>query len=428
MERRVRGRDHPAAHQPAHGAAWSELRGARVVTFEIMNVTSAVSLDVKVVATTGHPRRDTLARVAARFPRGDGDARHVPSSREGAQAPLRAKWDHCFESLLDGTLDVSRQPRRWWDDFLLLGVNARLLADTILATPRTASSRSAASSAPCARRVSPTSTTRTSSASATRSRSSSSSIDRRLGSRGREARASASSASAPADKPPRTRTSTGSSTGAPTSPRITRFPSRCAASPCDSSSSCAPPRRTSTRTPSSDGSWSATPYEPIMKILIAPVDVPGGGSESATSGVATALARGPESFGKDEPRAETTTLDAFLSLGKAATEKDDANGTSADVRRTGRPPPGPPPPPPPPPRLSRRRKTLCLVLGARARRSGRRQSANDFARRRRISSRAFAELARIVQRVRASTRSRGRRGDLRAPRRRLRARVHARGE
>ena len=44
------------------------------------------------------------------------------------------------------------------------------------------------------------------------------------------------------------------------------------------------------------------------------------------------------------------------------------------------------------------------------------------------SPRAFAELARIVQRVRASTRSRGRRGDLRAPRRRLRARVHARGE
>ena len=54
---------------------------------------------------------------------------------KGRKPPLRAKWDHCFESLLDGTLDVSRQPRRWWDDFLLLGVNARLLADTILATP-----------------------------------------------------------------------------------------------------------------------------------------------------------------------------------------------------------------------------------------------------------------------------------------------------
>ena len=53
---------------------------------------------------------------------------------KGRKPPLRAKWDHCFESLLDGTLDVSRQPRRWWDDFLLLGVNARLLADTILAT------------------------------------------------------------------------------------------------------------------------------------------------------------------------------------------------------------------------------------------------------------------------------------------------------
>ena len=54
---------------------------------------------------------------------------------KGRKPPLRAKWDHCFESLLDGPLDVSRQPRRWWDDFLLLGVNARLLADTILATP-----------------------------------------------------------------------------------------------------------------------------------------------------------------------------------------------------------------------------------------------------------------------------------------------------
>ena len=124
-------------------------------------------------------------------------------------------------------------------------------------------------------------------------------------------------------------------------------------------------------------------YEPIMKILIAPVDVPGGGSDSATSGVATALARGPESFGKDEPRAETTTL-TRSSLGKPRRRRTTRAG-SADAN--GRPPPGPPPPPPPPPRLSRRRKTLCLVLGARARRSGRRQSANDFARRRRISSR-----------------------------------------
>ena len=68
-------------------------------------------------------------------------------------------------------------------------------------------------------------------------------------------------------------------------------------------------------------------YEPIMKILIAPVDVPGGGSDSATGAAATALARGPEGFGNDEPRVETTTIDAFLSLGGASTECDDAIGT-----------------------------------------------------------------------------------------------------
>jgi hypothetical protein len=53
-------------------------------------------------------------------------------------------------------------------------------------------------------------------------------------------------------------------------------------------------------------------YEPIMKVLIAPVDVPGGGTHSASGGAATALAHGPAGFGNDEPGGETVTLDDFL--------------------------------------------------------------------------------------------------------------------
>ena len=43
------------------------------------------------------------------------------------KAALKAKWDHCFERLLDNGLDASRQSRAFWDDLLLLDVNAPLL-------------------------------------------------------------------------------------------------------------------------------------------------------------------------------------------------------------------------------------------------------------------------------------------------------------
>ena len=345
---------------------------------------------------------------------------------KGRKPPLRAKWDHCFESLLDGTLDVSRQPRRWWDDFLLLGVNARLLADTILATPedRLFAQRGVFSAvcATCLSYLDDENLLRVSHAleililihqSVSRvpwTRGASLGVINVCA--GGQASADAhfdglidGCANLAADH---------------TLPvALRRLALRlllvvCAAAPNVNQNALV--------------GWFMVrdAYEPIMKILIAPVDVPGGGSDSATSGVATALARGPESFGKDEPRAETTTLDAFLSLGKAATEKDererDVRRRERDVRLRD------------PHRLHLRLRVYLAVERRFASSSAHGRGARDDGRARTTSRgggaspRAFAELARIVQRVRASTRSRGRRGDLRAPRRRLRARVHARGE
>ena len=52
-------------------------------------------------------------------------------------------------------------------------------------------------------------------------------------------------------------------------------------------------------------------YEPLMKILIASVDVPGGGSDSARTPAATALRNGASGFGKDS-LGETTSIDVML--------------------------------------------------------------------------------------------------------------------
>ena len=350
---------------------------------------------------------------------------------KGRKPPLRAKWDHCFESLLDGTLDVSRQPRRWWDELPPARRQRAPRADTILATPedRLFAQRGVFSAvcATCLSYLDDENLLRVSHAleililihqSVSRvpwTRGASLGVINVCA--GGQASADAhfdglidGCANLAADH---------------TLPvALRRLALRlllvvCAAAPNVNQNALV--------------GWFMVrgAYEPIMKILIAPVDVPGGGSDSATSGAATALARGPEGFGKDEPRAETTTLDAFLSLEKPRRRRTtrsgtsaDANGTSADAQDVRL---RPPPPPPPPPRLSRRRGDAL----PRPRRTG--AALGTTAERERLREEAAHLLALLLSwressNAGASTRSRGRRGDLRAPRRRLRARVHAREE
>jgi hypothetical protein len=246
---------------------------------------------------------------------------------KGRKPPLRAKWDHCFESLLDGTLDVSRQPRRWWDDFLLLGVNARLLSDTILATPEDRLfAQRGVFSAVCATCLSY--------------------LDDENLLRVSHALEILILINQSVSKVQWTR---GASLGvinvcaggqASADAHFDRLIDGCANLAADHTLPVAL-RRLALRlllvvcasAPNVNQNalvgWFMVRdvYEPIMKILIAPVDVPGGGSDSATGAAATALTRGPEGFGNDEPRVETTTIDAFLSLGGASAESNDATGT-----------------------------------------------------------------------------------------------------
>ena len=246
---------------------------------------------------------------------------------KGRKPPLRAKWDHCFESLLDGTLDVSRQPRRFWDDFLLLGVNARLVSDTILATPedRLFAQRGVFSAlcATCLSYLDDENLLRVSHALEILiliNQSVSKVQWTRGASLGVINVCAGGQASADAHFD---RLIDGCATLAAdhTLPvALRRLALRlllvvCAAAPNVNQNALV--------------GWFMVRdvYEPIMKILIAPVDVPGGGSDSATGAAATALARGPEGFGNDEPRVETTTIDAFLSLGGSSTESNDATGT-----------------------------------------------------------------------------------------------------
>lgn len=74
-------------------------------------------------------------------------------------------------------------------------------------------------------------------------------------------------------------------------------------------------------------------YEPIMKVLVAPTNVPGGGKDSTTAGMATALCHGPAGFGNDEPKADVMTLDDFLANGgvQRSSGREDPRATRADV-------------------------------------------------------------------------------------------------
>jgi hypothetical protein len=76
-------------------------------------------------------------------------------------------------------------------------------------------------------------------------------------------------------------------------------------------------------------------YEPIMKVLVAPTAVPGGGTHSASGAGATALAHGAAGFGNEEPRGDTVTLDQFFTNGSGSADDGGSGGGAKDSESTG---------------------------------------------------------------------------------------------